>query len=362
LAPELASALGESGKVDEALELLEEASAAEEELTRARAAVTRSIVRQQPLAGRDAIREAFERAGDDYGLALYWWSVAWDAWSRVCCAETAVACQHALMCLARAGLERGRVADSVRVRLVTTYVFGPIHVDEAIARTEALIAEGTGEVALAWARVALGNLCAMRAEFDKARELVAGARQSYRDAGMLVVAGALAMHESRVEWKAGNLAAAERTLEEGLAQLEEIGDRGFHGTVALMLAELRYVRGRYDDARALCASARTTTETSDLFNFVLLDSIEGCLLAREGRLEEALWQCRSAIEHTSGMDGLEALAAPRRYLAEALCLAGQTDEARTVAAEAIAIREAKGDMTGAARTREALEQIGLAVS
>ena len=108
----------------------------------------------------------------------------------------------------------------------------------------------------------------MRAEFDKARELVAGARQAYRDAGMLVVAGALAMHESRVEWKAGNLAAAERTLEEGLAQLEEIGDRGFHGRVALMLAELRYVRGRYDDAGALCASARTTTEPSDLFNFV----------------------------------------------------------------------------------------------
>ena len=54
-------------------------------------------------------------------------------------------------------LERGRVADSIRVRLVTTYVFGPIHVDEAIARTEALIAEGTGQVALACARVALGT-------------------------------------------------------------------------------------------------------------------------------------------------------------------------------------------------------------
>ena len=295
-------------------------------------------------------------------MALYWWSVAWNAWGRVRCAETAEACERALACLARAGLERGRVADSIRVRLVTTYVFSPIHVDEAIARTEALIAEGTAEVALAWARVALGNLCAMRAEFDKARELVAGARQSYRDAGMLVVAGALAMHESRVEWKAGNLAAAERTLEEGLAQLEEIGDRGFHGTVALMLAELRYVRGRYDDARALCASARTTTEPSDLFNFVLLDSIEGCLLAREGRLEEALRQCHRAIEHTDGMDGVEARAASRRYLAEALFLAGQTDEARTVAVEAIAIREAKGDTTGAARTREGFEQIGLAVS
>ena len=129
-----------------------------------------------------------------------------------------------------------------------------------------------------------------------------------------------------------------------------------------MLAELRYSRGRHDDARALCASARITTEPYDLFNIVLLDAIEGCLLAREGRLEEALRQCHRAIEHTDGIDGLEARAASRRYLAEALVLAGQTDEARAVAAEAIAIREAKGDASGAARTREVFEQIGLATS
>jgi tetratricopeptide (TPR) repeat protein len=362
LAPELAAALAESGHAEEAFELLAEASIAEDVQTRARAAVTRAIIRQQPVEGGDAIREAFERAGDDYGLALYWWSVAWGAWSHVLCAETAEACELALACLARAGLERGRVADSIRARLLSTYIFGPIHVDEAIGRAEALIAEATGQVALAYARVVLGRLYAMRAEFDKARELVAGARQAYRDAGMLVVAGILSMYESRVEWEAGNVAAAERALEEGLAQLEEIGDRGFHGTVALMLAELRYVRGRYDDARALCASARSTTEPSDLFNFVLLDSIEGCLLAREGRLDEALRQCRRAIELTVEMDGIEARAASRRYLAEALLLAGQTDDARTVAVEAIAIREAKGDMTGATRTREGFEQIGLAVS
>jgi class 3 adenylate cyclase/tetratricopeptide (TPR) repeat protein len=361
LAPELASALGESGLADEALAILEAASAAEDELTRARAEVMRAIIRQQPVARGEAIREAFERAGDDYGLALYWLSMAWDAWGRVCCAETAEASEQALACLAQAGAERGRVADSIRARLVTTYVFGPIHVDEAIERTEAVILEGTGQVALAYARVILGRLYAMRAEFDKARELVAGARQAYRDAGMLVFAGGLSMPESRVEWEAGKPAAAEQTLEEGLAQLEEIGDRGFHGTVALMLAELRYASGRYDDARALCASARLTTEPSDLFNFVLLDSIEGCLLAQEGRLEEALRQCRRAIEQTDGMDGVEVRAASRRYLGEALFLAAQTDEARTAALEAIAIREAKGDTTGAARTRQVFEKLGLAV-
>ena len=80
LAPELAAALGESGKADEAFEILEEASAAEDAQTRARAAVTHAILRQQTVAGGEAIRRAFEPAGDDYGLALYWWSVAWVAW------------------------------------------------------------------------------------------------------------------------------------------------------------------------------------------------------------------------------------------------------------------------------------------
>jgi hypothetical protein len=129
-----------------------------------------------------------------------------------------------------------------------------------------------------------------------------------------------------------------------------------------MLAELRYAGGRYDDARVLCASARTTTEPHDLFNIVLLDSMEGCLLAREGRLEDGLRQCRRATERAERMDGVEASSASRRYLAEALFLAGRTDEAGTVAVEAIAIREAKGDATGAERTREGFEQLGLVVS
>ena len=47
LAPELAAALGESGRADEAFEILEEASASEDVQTRARAAVTRAILRQR---------------------------------------------------------------------------------------------------------------------------------------------------------------------------------------------------------------------------------------------------------------------------------------------------------------------------
>jgi len=195
-----------------------------------------------------------------------------------------------------------------------------------------------------------------------AHEFVAGARQAYFDAGMLVVAGALSMTEGWIEWRAGDLAAAEGALREGIELLERIGDRGFHATVALNLADLYYNAGRLDESRELCMRARETTELNDLINFVMLDAIEGCLLAREGRFEEAIGQCRRGVERTEGSDGLENLALPRRYLAETLHLAGRSHEASQVGAEALAIRDAKGDETGAARTRELFARLGLEVT
>ena len=68
-----------------------------------------------------------------------------------------------------------------------------------------------------------------------------------------------------------------------------------------------------------------------------------------------------AVELTKGTDGLENLALPRRYLAETLFLAGRTDEAAALGAESLAIRDAKGDATGAARTRELFSSLGLEV-
>ncbi len=361
LLPELASALHESGKRDEAAQLVDEALGATSELTRARAAVTRAIL-SSSVEGGDSIREVFERAGDHYGLALYWWSVSSGAWSLVHVAETENACELALRHLERAGALRGHVADAVRARLASAYLFGPTYVDEAIERVHAIIEAGSGQVALAFERSVLGRLHAMRGEFELAREFVAGARQAYLDAGMLVVAGALSMTEGWIEWRTGDVAVAERVLREGVELLERIGDRGFHATVALNLADLYYNVGRLDEARELCTSARNTTEPHDVINFVMLDAIEGSLLAREGRFEEAIAQCRRGVERTEGSDGLENLALPRRYLAEALFLAGRTNEAAEVGAEALAIRDAKGDATGAARTRELFAAFGLEVA
>ncbi len=76
----------------------------------------------------------------------------------------------------------------------------------------------------------------------------------------------------------------------------------------------------------MCEPGRPT-EPGDLINFVMLDAIEGSLLARDGRFEEAIEQGRRAVELTEGSDGLENLALPRRYLAETFFLAGRTEDA-----------------------------------
>ena len=167
------------------------------------------------------------------------------------------------------------------------------------------------------------------------------------------------MAEGYIERRAGDPDAAERALRGGLDLLERIGDRGFHGTVALELAQLFYDLGRFDDALELCSRARATTESNDLINFAIAGAIEGSLLARDGRFDEGVARGRGAVELTAGTDGLEMLAVPRRYLAETLFLAGETAEAERVAAEALAIRDRKGDVTGAALVRELFQQLGL---
>jgi len=359
LAPELALALHESGHGEEAAKLLDEASASRSEVTRARIAVTGAILRQQPVEDGDAVREAFARAGDDEGLALYWWSVYWVAWSDVQVAEAQRALELALSSLERAGSRHGHLADQVRARLAASYAFAPTYVDQAIERVNAIIEAGSGQVALAFERAILGRLHAMRGEFELARELAGDARQAYEDAGMLVVAGAASMAQGYVERRAGDPDAAERLLRDGLDLLERIGDRGFHGTVALELAQLFYDLGRFDDALELCSRARATTESNDLINFAVAGAIEGSLLARDGRFDEGVARGRGAVELTAGTDGLEMLAVPRRYLAETLFLAGETVEAERVAAEALAIRDRKGDVTGAALVRGLFERLGL---
>jgi len=201
----------------------------------------------------------------------------------------------------------------------------------------------------------------MQGELERARELVRGGRQAFLDAGLLMSAGGMSLGESQVEFAAGDNAAGEAVLREGLELLERIGDRAYYPTVALSLAKCLYDQECYEEVGRLCEAARGITGDDDLINFVELHGLEGGLLARRGSHDEAGEQARRAVELAETTDFFETRAWARLMLAETLALAGRMAEATEPAAQALAIYEVKGDVTGAARARERLTGLGIDV-
>jgi tetratricopeptide (TPR) repeat protein len=369
LAPDLLVALGESGDHAERNAVFVEARGASDPVTRALVALNEAIF---ALAGgpsgigadeRRALREeariVLEGTGHDEGLALYWWGVALEAWFALRAAETAVACEQALAHIEKAG--GARLANPVRARLLSSYRYGPTPVGEAIERVQALRRGEHGTLAEAWSRTVLGLLLAMQGEIDRAREFVRGGREAYLDAGLFMSAGGMSMPEAKVEHRAGDFAAEERVLREGLEVLERIGDRSYYPTVALDLGRCLYNQERYDEVGWLCETARETTGADDLINFIELDRLGGGLLARRGRHEEAEVHVRRAVELAETTDFSEARAWARLMLAETLALAGRAGESSQEAAAGLAHYDAKGDLTGAARARERLVGLGIEV-
>ncbi len=320
---------------------------------------SRGIGADERRALREGARVVLEEAGHDEGLALYWWGVALEAWFSLQATETATACERSLAHNARAG--GGRLALPVRARLIASYSHGPTPVGEAIERLEAIRRDEHGTLGEAWSRTVLGFLVATQGEIDRARELVRGGREAYLEAGLFLSAGGLSLREADIERRAGDPARAEAVMREGLELLEGIGDRAYYPTVALQLAACLQEQGRDDEVGQLCGAARESTGADDLINFVWLDGLQGALLARRGRHDDADEHARRAVASAETTDFYVVRAWARLMLAETLALAGRMDEAAEEAVAGLAHYTAKGDVTGGAHARERVDALGIEV-
>ena len=309
------------------------------------------------LGGARAILEA---AGHDEGLFHYWLSVAREAWFGCRAAECATASERAVAHAERAGMVRG-VRES-KSQICACYIFSPIPVSEAVERVDEIRREADASGLLeAWSSACLGRLLAMRSngDLERARELVRRGRQAHRDAGARLTWAAMAMAEGHVEWRAGRLDAMELVLRAGVDELAQLRDRGFSPTVTLYLADCLLAQGELDEVEALCVRARELTSADDVVNFVFLDGVEGVLLAHSGRPDEGCELAKQAVELAETTDFFELRAWSRIWLTESLATAGRNAEATETAARALAIHEAKGDVTGGARARERLDKLGI---
>jgi ATP/maltotriose-dependent transcriptional regulator MalT len=276
--------------------------------------------------------------------------------------ETADACEQALAHLERAGERGARLRGTVRSRLGTCYYNGPMPVDEALTRIRTLRAGEHRVLPEAWLTLEIGRLHAMKGDAERAYELWSDARQVYVDAGLIMSAASFAQGGAHVAFRAGDLHGEETLLRDSLEILEGIGERGYYGTQALMLAECLYRAGGDDtEIEELCAKAREMTAAEDLVNFVWLDMVGGLLHARRGEYEQAEDRSRRAVALAGKTDQHYARSYPRAYLAEVLALSGRSEEAAEVAAEAFEIFEAKGDVAAAAQFRSRLSSLGVEV-
>ena len=370
LAPDLAMALWESEDLDEARTALDHARRAADPVTAAIASVVENSIDFMG-GGTIPLDERFTRLEDAYrvltaadhdeGLGYYWWALAGEKWVSLQAAETAAACERGLEHFRRAGMYRR--TDDLLWWIRSAYVFGPTPVTDAIERVSALQREAGDSIALqAGAATTLGRLLVMQGDFEQARELFVFGRDFYRSAGMAVSAAGVTLHGAWIEHHAGDQAAEEEHLRQGVNELQALGNQAFFSTVAVRLAQLLYTQGRFDETRELCAVVREASPPDDLINFVFADAIDGCLLAHQGRHDDADVLLRRAVEGVEKTDFFFARGDVHLMHAEALSLAGDATATSRAAALALGVLDEKGDITGAARMRERVERLGIEVA
>jgi class 3 adenylate cyclase len=370
LGPDLALALQEVGENAEAIAVAEEAATSRDPVIRARGEVALAelsffVRHDSQLEFRERAaeaREALEQMGDDLGLAAYWRAEGFAHWSRLQAESARHAWERGRAHAEAAGA--GRFEVELGNMIMSALLLGPTPVDEALPRAEKAVGEATpGSVAEASALRVIGGLLSCKGETDEARQLHARGRATFREAGMLVSAAGWAMSESAIEWRAGNLDAQECVLRESMEILDELGDQFFFSTVVLCLANCLLLRRQPDDheVAALCAVARERTLAGDLVNFVYLDGIEARRLAHAGSGHEAANLAQQAAETADTTDNFDVRSDAWHALAETLQLAGDREGAGRAAATSMAIREAKGDIAGAAALKRRYDELGVGV-
>ena len=357
LLPDLAEALTAIGEFTRAIEFLDDAVAQAQQLGDRTLLAEATLVRLfvQAFAtdagwGEEIVPEAeramavLEEAGEHAGLAKGW---------RLMAQIHGTACQYGDAANAvQQAIGQARLAGDRRQELRNTSAYaqallaGPTPVAEAIEECNQILDRaGSDRGTRAFVLAVLAPLLAMRGELAEARTSYVSSRALYEDLGNTVLAAWVSLHSGPAELLAGDLRAAERELQRSYDALDRIGEKYFLSTVAGLLGQARYARGRYDDALAYAETARTLSTDDDVESQALWRSVRAKVLARQDEASEAVALAGEAVALARHTDSPVVQADALVDLAEVWRLTGL--EWRAALDEAIVLYEQKGNVVGA---------------
>jgi predicted ATPase/class 3 adenylate cyclase len=301
-------------------------------------------------AAREAL-EACEELGDDYSLAQAWNLVGRVEGSVMGSLGTAEEAWRQALSYARRGDYVAEKAESIQWLMVSA-VFGPLAVDEGIARcVEFLATEGDDPTVRATCSVERAVLEAMRGEFALARELLAEGRRTIEASGLTLWAALNAQEAYLVEMLAGTPGAAVETLRESFTTLDEVGEQGVLSTIAGFLAHALYAEGDDAEAERFSRESEAAASPDDVLSQVLWRTARAKIRARQSNLEPAEALAREAVRLAEPTDLLSTRAEALLDLARVLAVAGRREGAVAALDHAARLYEEKGNVTGLSQAR-----------
>ena len=313
---------------------------------------------------RAAAQEALgacEELGDDYSLAQAWNGVGRVEGSVMGSLGTAEEAWRRALSHARRGDHPAEKAESISWLMVSA-VFGPLPVEEGIARCKEFLAvEGADPTIRAVCSVEGAVLEAMRGDIALARELLAEGRGKIEQAGLTVWAAVTAQEAYLVESLAGNPGAAIATLRESFATFDQAGERGFLSTIAGFLSHALISQGEDHEAERFSRECEQAAAAEDVLSQVLWRTARAKLRARHGLLEEAEALTRAAVRLSEPTDLLGTRAAALAELADVLELAGMHSEALAALRDSARLYESKGNLTALERVTAHAERLAAGV-
>jgi class 3 adenylate cyclase/tetratricopeptide (TPR) repeat protein len=294
-------------------------------------------------------RPVFEQAGDHAALASLWMATCGLEHYRCQFGASADAALRAVEHATAAG--ELYLASCNRVSSAAGIADGPIPVSEALDwfdRQSVLL-----EPRPTWIDFWKGRLLALTGRFDEAQATYQSNVEVMTERGDRL---GLALGSGWwIDMEAGQFARAEEEARESCRRLEEMAERSFWSTKACELAQSLYCLGRYDEAETWARQGADAGAADDACTQMLSRQVLAKVAARRGQVEQARTVAAEALAISDGMDAPHFQGEAHLDAAEALWLADDRTGAVRAAERAASLFRRKGATVALGRALRFLE-------